>query len=71
MPVLLWGSNPSGQDEQSCEYFNITPCDDHDKVEDYDNHDDNINDDDIHDGDDNVIEYCSIMIFLLALLYSL
>ena len=61
MPVLLWGSNPSGQDEQSCEYFNTTPCDDDDKDEDHDN----IDDDNIHDGDDNdVTEDSSMMIFL-------
>ena len=50
MPVLLWGSNPSSQDEQSCEYYNY----------DYDN----IDDGDIHDGDDNdVTEDSSVMIF--------
>ena len=65
MPVFLWRSNPSGQDEQSCEYFNTTPCDDNDKDEDVDNQDDNIDDDDIYDGDDNyVIEDSSMMIFL-------
>ena len=65
MPVLLWRSNPSCQDEQSCEYFNKTPCDDDDKDEDDDNQDDNTNDDDIHDGDDNdFTEDSSMMIFL-------
>ena len=61
MPLLLWGSNPSSQDEQSCEYFKKTPSDHDDKDEDYDN----IDDDYIHGGDDNdLTEDDSMMIFL-------